>query len=382
MGESLSQIAEKLISTDKNVQLIYAFNGTGKTRLSIEIKRFFVDSIEEDDFLTRQKFIYYNAFTEDLFYWDNDLLNNQRPILRIQENSFTDWILVEQGQDKNIISHFQRYTNSKLMPRFNEEYFIDPNDPTSKVKSNSEVMFSFKRGNDEKDNFESIKISKGEESCFIWCIFYSLLYLIIDTLNTPDESNRDTDQFNKLEYIFIDDPVSSLDENYLIEIAVDIVQLIKSNQSSLKFIITTHNPLFYNILFNELKNAEKYILNKNEDGEYTLLKQKNDSPFAYHIHLKHEIELALDQDRLRKYHFNYLRNILEKTATYLGYDKWGDLLPKDPDGSNLTETRIINICSHSSCSTEESVNLTPQHKAIMINLLSILNETYKFKSKQ
>ena len=39
MGKSLAEIAQNLGSIDKKVQLIYAFNGTGKTRLSREFKQ-------------------------------------------------------------------------------------------------------------------------------------------------------------------------------------------------------------------------------------------------------------------------------------------------------------------------------------------------------
>ena len=39
-------------------------------------------------------------------------------------------------------------------------------------------------------------------------------------LNTEKE-NRSTDRFDHLQYIFIDDPVTSLDENHIIEIAFD-----------------------------------------------------------------------------------------------------------------------------------------------------------------
>lgn len=37
MGQSLKEIAQALHNTDKKVQLIYAFNGVGKTRLSREL---------------------------------------------------------------------------------------------------------------------------------------------------------------------------------------------------------------------------------------------------------------------------------------------------------------------------------------------------------
>ena len=60
------------------VQLIYAFNGTGKTRLSKEFKGLIAPQIDTEDDLqsTRTKILYYNAFTEDLFSWDNDLEND------------------------------------------------------------------------------------------------------------------------------------------------------------------------------------------------------------------------------------------------------------------------------------------------------------------
>jgi hypothetical protein len=35
------------------------------------------------------------------------------------------------------------------------------------------VTFSFERGNEEQE--DNIKISKGEESNFIWSVFYTLL---------------------------------------------------------------------------------------------------------------------------------------------------------------------------------------------------------------
>lgn len=44
MGKELKEIAKELISKNKKVQLIYAFNGTGKTRLSRAFKEEIVPS--------------------------------------------------------------------------------------------------------------------------------------------------------------------------------------------------------------------------------------------------------------------------------------------------------------------------------------------------
>lgn len=69
MGKSLNEIAKEL-KNNKKVQLIYAFNGVGKTRLSKEFKSLISPKINEEDTqeLAEKKVLYYNAFTEDLFY--------------------------------------------------------------------------------------------------------------------------------------------------------------------------------------------------------------------------------------------------------------------------------------------------------------------------
>lgn len=394
MGKTLTEIAQQLKDANKKVQLIYAFNGTGKTRLSREFKQLIVpkandgEEVDESDQpeLSRNKILYYNAFTEDLFYWDNDLEEDAEHKLKIQPNTFTDWVLKDQGQDMNVITAFQRYTNDKLTPRFNAERTDKgEGEKHTTVKAFSEVTFTLERGNEERSG--SLKISKGEESNFIWSIFYSLIKQVTEVLNEIDPDFPEATPFDKLEYVFVDDPVSSLDENHLIELAVDLAHLIKSNKSEVKFIITTHNPLFYNVLFNELNNDdgaykkkwfEKFRLVKLEDGTYELASQPNDSPFSYHLFLKSELEKLIETGEVRKYHFNFIRNILEKTSTFLGYPKWGDLLPKvEGNRPNPYEARIINISSHSKYSGEEVIELTEDDKLVLIGLIKHLDKIFK-----
>lgn len=399
MSKTLTEIAQQMKDANKKVQLIYAFNGVGKTRLSREFKQLIAPKNDngeggnesEQSELARNKILYYNAFTEDLFYWDNDLELDAEPKLKIQPNSFTDWVLKDQGQDRNIITTFQRYTNEKLTPRFNEEHKVKgKNDKETTVKAFSEVIFSLERGDDEHSG--NLKISKGEESNFIWSIFYTLIEQVISILNVPEPADRETSDFDQLEYVFIDDPVSSLDDNHLIELAVDLAQLIKSNESRVRFIITTHNPLFYNVLHNELnsddgsykkKSFDKYRLAMLDDGTYQLINQPNDSPFSYHLYLKSELEKAIESGQLSKYHFNFLRNILEKTSTFLGYKKWGDLLPKTDDGKpNPYEARIINISSHSKHAGEEVAELTEDDKRVLRYLVNEINTMYRFQQTE
>lgn len=450
MAQSLIEIAQSLKDANKKVQLIYAFNGTGKTRLSLEFKELIAPKNtenEDEEEETKIKILYYNAFTEDLFFWDNDLDNDIDRKLKIQPNAYTKWILQDQGQEPNISAHFQRYTSDKLTPNFNEEYTIkDQDNRDVKIPAYSEVRFSFERGNDEPSEF--VKISKGEESCFIWSVFYSLLQEAIETLiplgeaqeeikslgNIADLKNKEAKKaeslakkkaneenekkvdilkneaevanielstareklknlgglFNNLEYVFIDDPVSSLDDNHLIELAVNIAELVKSSNSQLKFIITTHNPLFYNVLFNEFNNADSsygYKVNhcakkrfeKLADGTFFLSNQSSDSPFSYHLFLLSELDKAiLPSGNIQKYHFNFLRNVLEKMSTFLGYNKWRDLLPEE--SREAYYNRIINLSSHGKFSGEEISIINDNDKRVLEYLVNQIKTNYRFKS--
>jgi wobble nucleotide-excising tRNase len=404
------------------VQLIYAFNGTGKTRLSRELKGIIApksDGDEEGE--TRKKILYYNAHTEDLFRWDNDLEFDAEPKLEIKPNSFTDWIINEQG-DVNIIGNFQRYTDKNIIPNFipKEEVRKDKEGRNVKVVTYPEVVFTalntipentkdsdieidennlVVRGKDQ-----NIKISKGEESNFIWSIFYTLLDQVIEILNDAPE-DRETNQFDHLEYVFIDDPVSSLDENHLIELAVDLAALVKrsayNDAKGIRFVITTHSPLFYNVLWNEFNNdlskkqpdgshkkiykckqSARYQLVKNPDGTFTL-KNSNDHPFSYHLFLLSELKEAISTGQIKKYHFSFLRNILEKTATFLGHNRWEDLLEKTAEGApNPFASRIMNLSSHSAHAGEEVSDVEDKDKEKLGKLVKYLTKTYGFSKQE
>ena len=104
MTKSLDEIAKQLRDSGKKVNLIYAFNGSGKTRLSRAFKYLIEPkNHDEEDESTKRKILYFNAFTEDLFYWDNDILNDAEPKLKIQPNSFIRWLSNDQGDEGKVI---------------------------------------------------------------------------------------------------------------------------------------------------------------------------------------------------------------------------------------------------------------------------------------
>ena len=368
MSKSLDEIAKQLRNSNKKVNLIYAFNGTGKTRLSKAFKNLIAPPKKHDgeDETTQRKILYFNAFTEDLFYWDNDLLNDTEPKLKIQPNSFISWLIKDQGDEGKVIGKFHHYCDEKLMPKFDIE--------------NNQITFNFARGDDTPE--ENIKLSKGEESNFIWSIFHTLIEQVVAELNISEPSERTTNEFDELKYIFIDDSVSSLDENHLIQLAVDLAELVKASPGTIKFIITTHNPLFYNVLYNEIGAKIGYILrkdeNKNENERFDLEEKKGDTnkSFSYHLFLRNLLEKVESKD-IQKYHFMLLRNLYEKTANFLGYSRWSNLLPND-DARQSYYTRIINFTSHSTLSNEIIAEPTDAEKKIVKYLLEHLINNYGF----
>lgn len=331
-------------SPKTHVSILYAFNSSGKTRLS----KLFYDQY-------KGKVIYYNAFTEDLFNWDNE-----NYILEIDENAWIFKTIRDQGLNLQIINNFQKLTRSKVEPNIDIP--------------NNKIIFSIPKGNDESP--ENIKISRGEESIFVWAIFYTVLYTVIETLNEAVEKDLKTD-FDDIQYIIIDDPVSSMDDTRIITIALELAELISKSKNHLKFLITTHHALFYNVLFNADKknwNGKNYIFSRS-DTKMHLKLQNNDSPFAYHHVIKSEIEEAIDKNNLKKYHFNLFRALLEKTANFLGYPEgWKKLIEKH--GKDFIQT--LNHYSHGSLSDLESNDLSEEDKKAFKEAFSSFIEEFKW----
>ena len=354
---SLDKIAKKLRDSKKKTKLLYAFNGTGKTRLSMSFK----DLVNPPSELSEKKqVIYYNAFTEDLFNWENDLESDLERVLKLNTNSMFVELMKNQGKELEIINKFQKFSSTKIEPNINY--------------SSGEIRFRLATGDDRYA--DNIKISRGEERIFIWAMFYTLMETIIAELNYSDKDERSTDAFDDLNYIFIDDPISSLDDNHAIDVALDLIKLIKkSKNENLYFIISTHHSLFYNVLHNELKNAEKYLLRKSNEG-YSVEKIGRNSPFGYHLLLKEEIKNAIETHTVKRYHFNLLRNLLEKSAHFLGYQNWTDLINEDEKEPYI---RRINLYSHSDHSAEEARELEQHEVSFLIHVYQKFLRDFNWK---
>jgi wobble nucleotide-excising tRNase len=183
-------------------------------------------------------------------------------------------------------------------------------------------------------------------------------------------------RYGWVKYIYVDDPVSSLDDNNTIAIAHHLSQMLKTEGNEIKTIISTHHSLFFNVLCNELKSSQKYFLSKS--GSNYVIKDTNDSPFFYHVALIQNIQQAITSDRLFTYHFNVLRTILEKAANFHGFKGFEDCLIVADDDENTLHTRMVNIFNHGSYSLFEPVEMGEDNKNHFKTIFNNFLQNYKF----
>ena len=173
-------IVEKIkTSLDNNKErnlIIYAFNATGKTRLSYE---FNITSQDEEKIET----LCYNSIVEDYFIWDN-----VTKTMTIGKNSWMFNFILDEGLENEIIENYSSFVDTKLEPNLDF--------------SNGAVKFKKATGDNETQDV--IKVSKGEETLFKWTVFYSVLKYALEILNDKEE-DRSIDIFNKLKYIIIEE---------------------------------------------------------------------------------------------------------------------------------------------------------------------------------
>lgn len=397
---TLEDVADDLISSDKKVHLIYAFNATGKTRLSTILKDKLNISENEKESKVK-KILYFNAFTEDLFTWENDLENDENRYLKYDKRTYFGNFLENQQQFDQVIINFQKYVGDLIAPIFEdiEEQVVDKfGNPVIDIIGGQRlprVKSNFKSIRFTVDG-ETVKISRGEERIFVWSIFITLLELIIEELS---DSEIDSD-FQNFNYIYIDDPISSLDDNNIINSAIFLKDVIaKSGNTDLKFILSTHQPLFYNVLYNEIRFERRikktcfYVMKKeienNDEIKYILTDVEKDSPFGYHLKVREELRKAVDNGRVEKFHYALFRNLLEKTATFLGYGRWEEvLLGLEVVGEEITKENIepyaqrIDLFTHNRQSDLEFRELQEREKNTLIELFNSFEIKYKFNQKE
>ena len=332
---------------NKKFILLYAYNGTGKTRLSTAFKDLGKSTDERDT-------LYFNAFTQDLFTWDNDLEGDSERKLIINSDSSFFAGLAEMEMDNRIRPFLNRFADF--------DFIIDT--------TNWEVSFSREVSDGTTTTTaENIKVSRGEENIFIWCFFLAIAQLAMDG----------AEAYNWVKYIYIDDPISSLDEHNAISVATNLAQLLKREETQLKIVISTHHTLFFNVLCNELNRPLQYFLSTgHQELRYKLL-ETGKTPFFHHVALLAELYEAERSGRLFTHHFNVLRTILEKTASFHGYKHFSACIKMDDDDDEgVLHMRLVNILSHGNYSLYEPQEMLEENKNYFRMILHNFIQRYPF----
>ena len=396
-------VAQQIKEANENIFLIYAFNGTGKTQLSVAYKDICKDGDEHTG-------VYYNAYSEDLFQWDNDEENDNKDIkLNVVPSTINEYhtyllqTIKDGATEKDIypIQEKLQIYNPKYTFKINR-YYVDEAktivDEEKGIKS-----FSFYSLEDKGQKYP-IKISRGEERIFVWCFFLTLF----------DKIAADK------QYIFIDDPVSSLDDYNIFVSAQAILMLMKQCcEDNKKLIISTHHMGLFSILQDWVRKAEnkKYFspektdekridIIKEKRDERVVIKEiyhketieenkcaikfleikskrpelvgKNSGHYQYHLLILKELKKAIDTREVNTYHMVLLRQVLECVSSFWGAGHFSYAIEIICDDANR-KADMINALSHEKIYKQKLAKLNPVDHALLVDIVDGLSNKLFFR---
>jgi hypothetical protein len=375
---NLQTLARKLRGDLGGVEIIllYAYNRTGKTRLSMEFKNAGKRKTKKNPDSTPDT-LYFNAYTEDLFTWENDLENDTERGLNL--NYFSKFFdgFTNLGLEPKIDEYLKRYAEFDF--DFTYEMIQQGNESFSRP-----TFVSFRKGNQT-----DIKISRGEQNIFIWCLFMAICERVLDAHIS----------YQWVKSIYIDDPISSLDDNNAISVACDLAKLLRRAASRkdtngapapIKVIFSSHHALFFNVMCNEIGRAKeeepkvahkRYFLHRpNSDGVYTL-RATEDTPFFHHVSTLSELQEAADPGtgQLYTFHFNALRSIMEKTSSFFGHTDISFCLKAlANEEDKALYNRALNLLSHGKYAIHEPTEMGDDNKNLFRRILRDFVKKFQF----
>ena len=167
-----------------------------------------------------------------------------------------------------------------------------------------------------------------------------------------------------MKYIYIDDPISSLDENNAIAVANHLAQMLMKSNTSKLTVVSTHHPLLFNVLCNEFgKKARKYFLKAGGLSGGYVLDDVDGQEFLHHLSTLAELNELQKLGALNTHHFNMLRRVMEQTANYFGMNSWKDCIKPEADDPDKTlYERVLNVMSHGDYSVFEPKEMLDENK--------------------
>lgn len=355
--------------------LIYAYNRTGKTRLSMEFKDAGKRKNKKNPTGTPDT-LYFNAFTEDLFVWENDLEGDSVRRLQLSDKSSFFNAMTELALDETIAQYLFRYAD------FEFDFFYKEVPADNGTVSKPDYV-SFRKGDET-----NIKVSRGEQNIFIWCVFMAICERMLDG----------HESYQGKKYLYIDDPISSLDDNNAISVACDLAKLLRraamrkdgaGAPAPIKVIFSSHHSLFFNVMCNEVGRRidgepsithKRYFLHRPAgDGDYTL-QATDDTPFFHHVATLAELQRAADpaKGKLYTFHFNALRSVMEKTSSFFGHPNIAFCLKKLSEDDLALFNRALNLLSHGAYAIHEPTEMGEDNKELFRRILREFIARFEF----
>lgn len=322
--------------------------------------------------------LYFNAYTEDLFTWENDLDEDAVRLLRLNHRSTFFNGLKDLALDETIAGYLDRYADFD----FNIDY-------TGWTISFSKEILRQRLGAEPERVIETnIKISRGEQNIFIWCLFMAICERMLDGHIS----------YQSKQYLYIDDPISSLDDNNAIAVACDLAQLLRRAASRkgqndapapIKVVFSSHHALFFNVMCNELGRAKegepsvthkRYFLHRPDgDGGYSL-RATEDTPYFHHVASLAELHRAAAPatGKLYTFHFNALRSIMEKTASFFGHADISFCLKALNNEDLALYNRALNLLSHGKYAIHEPTEMGEDNRELFRRILNDFTTKFQF----
>lgn len=353
---NLNNIAKELFESPYTISLIYAFNATGKTQLSVAYK-----DVTKENNGGKHAGVYYNAFSEDLFQWDNNDTNVNLKVVPSNLNDFHSYLLDDPNRIQEKLDKY--YPNFTFRLNSYGEHGAGSEDGIYSVSF-------FSKEDDEQTT--SIKISRGEERVFIWCFFLALF--------------ENDDWIGKQNaHLFIDDPISSLDDTNLYITTDSICDLINNNYEQKKIIITTHHIGMFSVLSDWLTKGEKSsrykkitrqcVLERSDDG--IQLRNCNEGVFLFHLHLLKTLQEAVTKD-IYSYHFVLLRQLLENISSFLGSGRASYVLDQLGLAESNNIMNRINSLSHKDSYQIQYYKPSSNETQLMKDVIEAIQQKYQF----
>ena len=208
---------------------------------------------------------------------------------------------------------------------------------------------------------------------FVWCFFLAMM----EVEGWADRQSR---------HIFIDDPVSSLDDHNIFVTVSTLYDLIEKHYDERKIIIATHHVGMFSILSDWLTKGEKSDKYKSKTkasilsrkhGEVSLETHKSDV-FLYHLRVLQLLEQARQENNVRAYHLSLLRQLLESVSSFLGVGRISYALERIGFEDAEEVARIVNVLAHKNVYYFETDLLVPDNLELFETIYGKLNARYAF----